>query len=66
MEHTQEKITNALKIIQDTCKAQESIFLAHPCDKCPLSIDSVCVLQDQPPVDWKINTKPPTIWKAFE
>lgn len=58
---TQEEITNALKIIQDTCKAQG----VNPCYNCPLSKDGDCVLQDKAPEDWKINTSPP-VWKAFE
>lgn len=61
MEHTQEEIINALKIIQDTCRAQT----VHPCYNCPLSKNGDCVLQEQSPEDWKISTKPP-VWKAFE
>ena len=57
--HTQEEIINALKVIQGTCKT-------HPaCNICPLSIDNVCVFQDQAPEDWEINTSPP-VWKAFK
>jgi len=62
MKHTQEEITNALQVIQDTCLEAQS---PHPCDACPLSINGECVLQEQSPDEWKIR---PTlsIWKAFE
>ena len=64
MAHTKEEIINALKIIQDTCKAQKMNF---PCKHCPLSKNGGdCVLQEQAPEDWKINTSPPVLWKAFE
>ena len=62
MKHTREEITNALKIIQDTCRAQT----IYPCyNNCPLSKNGECVLQEQAPEDWKINPSPP-VWKAFE
>ena len=61
MAHTQEEIINALKVIQDTCKAQTT----HPCRSCPLSKNGDCILQEQAPEDWKINPSPP-VWKAFE
>lgn len=57
---TQEEITNALKIIQDTCKAQGE----HTCRNCPLSKNGDCVLLEQAPEEWKINPSPP-VWKAF-
>lgn len=58
---TQKEIVNALKVIQDTCKAQG----ANPCSNCPLSKNGDCVLLEQSPEDWKINTSPP-VWKAFD
>lgn len=61
MEYTQEEIINALEIIQDICKAQG----LNACDSCPLSKNGICVIQEQAPEDWNINTKPP-VWKAFE
>jgi hypothetical protein len=61
MEHSQEEIITALKIIQDTCKAQG----LDPCHNCPLSKNDTCILQDQAPEEWKINPSPP-VWKAFE
>lgn len=61
MKHTQDEIINALKVIQDTCKSQ-GIEL---CRYCPLSKNGGCVLQEQAPIDWKINPSPP-LWKAFK
>lgn len=63
MKHTQEEIINALQVIQDTCKDMNEE--RNPCKNCPLSINGDCVLQEQPPEDWKINSSLP-IWKAFE
>ena len=59
MKPTQKEIINALKVIQDTCKTY------GVCHNCPLSIDNVCVFQDQAPENWEINTSPP-VWKAFK
>jgi hypothetical protein len=58
---TQEEITNALTVIQNTCKAQG----ANPCSNCPLSKNDYCVIQEEAPEEWKISTKPP-VWKAFD
>lgn len=62
MKHSQEEIINALKVIQDTCSETHE---PNPCDKCPLSKNGTCILQEQEPVAWKIRTSEP-IWKAFE
>ena len=62
MKHTQEEIVNALQVIKDTCKER---YEGNPCGNCPLSKNGDCVLQNQPPEDWKIKPSAP-IWRAFE
>lgn len=62
MEHSQEEIIRALGIIKDTCKEQTE---RNPCENCPLSKNSRCILQEQTPEEWKIK-KSPQVWKAFE
>lgn len=62
MQHTQEEIVNALKVIQDTCKNMKG---AYACEKCPFGKNNECVLQEQAPVDWTIKPNH-SIWKAFE
>ena len=62
MKHTQEEIINALKVIKDTCEEQQEF---DPCKRCPLSKNGACILQEQPPQEWKIRTSPPE-WKAFD
>lgn len=62
MKHTQEEIILALKVIQNTCNEAPTV---HPCKSCPLSKNGACVLQEEPPSDWKITTSPP-VWRAFD
>lgn len=59
--YSQEEILKALETIKNTCKHQDE------CEYCPLSKNTTCVLQDQPPQDWKIREQdPPMIWRAFK
>lgn len=62
MKHSQEEIINALKVIKDTCEEMPELY---PCENCPLSKNGDCILQNQPPQDWKIKPSTP-VWKAFE
>lgn len=50
MEHSQEEIINALKVIKDTCSERHDVYA---CYDCPLSQNNTCVLQDQSPEEWK-------------
>ena len=53
-----EEILQALQTIQDTCDQYED------CPTCPLSKNGFCVLQEQPPHEWKIK-KDQHVWRAF-
>ena len=57
--YSREEILKALQVIKGTCEKQEE------CAKCPLCKNEICVIQDQPPIEWKIQKQDP-IWKAFE
>lgn len=58
MKHTKEEILNALHIIKDTCSEFDCVL-------CPFrSIDTSCIIQDEPPKDWDINDN--DTWRALK
>lgn len=58
MKHTREEIITSLHIIKDTCSEFDCVL-------CPFrSIDTSCIIQDEPPKDWDINDN--DTWRAFE
>lgn len=58
MKHTKEEILKALNVIKDTCSEFDCVL-------CPFrSIDTSCIIQDEPPKDWKITEQ--ESWRAFE
>ena len=57
MKHTQEEIIKALQIIADEC------FACQNCEDCPFIKDDKCVLEEERPVQWRLND--PMKWKAI-
>lgn len=59
MNHTREKILEALNVIKDTCKD------ACNCETCPLrSENNDCYIGDKTPFDWNIMVTD-DLWRAF-
>lgn len=61
MKHTKEDIVNALKVINEECKANTT------CATCPFwdPDDFRCRIQDDVGT-WKISSPQPELWRAFK
>jgi hypothetical protein len=57
-----EDIIEALHIIQTVCESNGD------CIACPFSRTGTdkCMIRNDNPSEWCINTSPPTVWKALD